>query len=411
LACGLGVLTKATTYIYAAPLILAGGAWWFWRVGRGQSFVSTGENVHGQPDAFAGTGQRRSGWRRVQLSLLFVLAFFGLNAPHMLRNYALLGSPLGSSEIVSLERNQRLSPAVAASNMIRNLALHANSGIPPFTELLNSGFAALHRVTGKDLNDPATTYEHCLFRFADSFEVYDSLASCTVHLLLIGVAFGLALLSPGRNCKLLGYSGLILAGFALFCFLLKWQPWHTRIHLAWFLLLIPVVALVMCEKFQRSAIVVASLTLLVFAGMTLSENASRPVFDSNFRQMSRERQYFVLHDKDLAKPLAQLADKIVASKCQAVGLKAGFCGIEYPLWIMLRNRGFQGRVDRCDVEHVSRSIRTTARNPDVIVTVLQPAPEALAKTHLHLEKFGRLNVLWSEDSYYAFAPARSRKPD
>jgi hypothetical protein len=159
----------------------------------------------------------------------------------------------------------------------------------------------------------------------------------------------------------------------------------------------------------RPAVAIFSLALLAFAGMTLSQNASRPVFDPRFRQMSRERQYFALHEKDLAEPMARLADRIVASKCQAVGLKAGFCGIEYPLWIMLRNRGFHGRVDRCDVEHVSRSIQTTARNPDVIVTVLQPAPEALAKMHLHPEKFGRLNVLWSEHSYYAFDSGRSEK--
>jgi hypothetical protein len=112
--------------------------------------------------------------------------------------------------------------------------------------------------------------------------------------------------------------------------------------------------------------------------------------------MPRERQYLVLHDSDLAGPLAALADKLVAAKPQSIGLKADFCGIEYPLWIMLRNRGFAGRFSRCQVQNVSAAIGST-EDPNVIVTVFNRVPEVVARSYPYSETYGRLFVFWSAD--------------
>jgi len=106
-SAGLGVLTKATTYIYAAPLIVVGGLWWLRRVS-----TTADTSSESQPAINVVRGKTLA----LRLCLIFVGLFLVLNGPHMARNYALFGSPLGSSEIRYAETNRRISPAVAASN-------------------------------------------------------------------------------------------------------------------------------------------------------------------------------------------------------------------------------------------------------------------------------------------------------
>src|SRR5205814_5528638 len=81
MACGLGALTKGTTYIYAAPLVLGGTAW---------------------------LARQPFGWTiKLKAAGAFCAAFFLLNGPHFSRNQALFGSPLGSKEIHYMERDRK----------------------------------------------------------------------------------------------------------------------------------------------------------------------------------------------------------------------------------------------------------------------------------------------------------------
>jgi len=386
LASGLGTLTKATTYMYAGPLIVAGGLWWLKRLYSRQSVKA--------PGSVLWDGLRN---RLVCLRLpcLFAGAFFLLNAPHMARNYALFNSPLGSPEMLSLERNERFSHRVVASNLIRNAALHTNSGIPWLTRGLNAVLARLHEFTGEELNDPATTLPYCRFEFRQKFRVSDSVASCTGHLLLCAIAFVFAFRHPMRNRGLILYLAPVLASVLFFLFFLKWQLWHSRIHLAWFLLLTPLTAIALCNWRIPWAAWGAAAALLVSAALTITVNSSRPVFSGSFWKLPREKQYFAsTFDNERADALMQLADRIVASKSQNVGLKAGLSGIEYPLWMMLRTRGFHGRVDRCFVANVSAQIPTIAQQPDVVISVYNIIPEVVSNSYPHSEKAADLTVLW-----------------
>jgi hypothetical protein len=400
LSCGLGVLTKATTYMYAAPLILAGGTWWFFRA-KSPANPSTASE---QPV----TTGRAPLSVRLHLALLFVGLFFLLNLPHMARNFVLFGSPLGSSEMVSLEKSQHISPAAVASNLIRGLALHANTNIPWLTHRLNSGLNALHRLTGKDLNDPATTLAFCRFYFLQQFKVCDSLASCPIHVFMGMVACGLMLAAPRRNLRLIGYCGLIFASILLFCAGLKWQIWQTRLHLAWFLLLTPAISIVLQRSSPRWIIAAASVCLLWFGAITLEKNASRPVFSASFWSLPREKQYFTpVTDERWRDSFLNLADALIDSKCRNIGVKAGLSGMEYPLWVLLRNRGFQGRIDRCYVENVSANIRSSIPRPEVIVTPFDLVPKAVSDAYPHVQEFDALIVRWAEKPVQVALPDRA----
>jgi hypothetical protein len=169
-------------------------------------------------------------------------------------------------------------------------------------------------------------------------------------------------------------------------------------------------ALVISEL-PRAAATVISLTALIVAGTTIVSNASRPIFSAGFRKLPREQQYLSLHDHDLAEPLGHLADKLASSHREAIGLKADFCGIEYPLWVMLRNRGFHGRFYRCYVTHPSRQLEKSNANPDVIVTAFNRMPEAVTRAYPYSETYGRLFALWLRDPGAAENQAARRKAD
>jgi hypothetical protein len=179
----------------------------------------------------------------------------------------------------------------------------------------------------------------------------------------------------------------------LFCALLKWQPWHSRLHLAYFVLLMPF-ASHMLGKLPAWGLSTIALGLVAHGVYCVTHNWSRPVFNPRFLAQSREQQYLAAHDGDMRRPLAELADRIVASGCRHVGVKAGFCGIEYPLWAMLRNRGFQGTYSRCFVENASARLASRLPEPSVIVTIYQVVPPEVIHEYPYRERYGKLQARW-----------------
>src|SRR5205823_4439818 len=236
LSLSLGTLSKATMCIYAAP-ILAAGAILLW------TKIPT---------------LRRKAFSCIVFASLFVLLSF----PHMLRNYRVLGSPIGSSYNFGIERNKRISLAVTLSNVIRNLSLHANSGVPWLTSGLISCLATCHALTREPLTSPDTTY--ATFSFPGRFFVYDSYASSTYHVFLILVAGGIALAYPRHNRKLLVYAAVVFSGILLFCGYLKWQEWHGRRHLIFLLLFMPFVSWVFVRAVRCRGPLIAAVIVQLF---------------------------------------------------------------------------------------------------------------------------------------------------
>lgn len=197
LACGLGALTKSTFYIYAAPFVLICGI----RLCQTLPLWSS----------------------RLKVGAAMASVFVVLNAPHMLRNYCLLGSPMGSAAVHYMVCNEKVSPAVFASNFVRNLALHNNCGIPPVTRWLNAVALKVHGWTGQALDDPRTTYPPGPVQFFEKFVIWDDYASAPAHILAVMLALALAMVRWRDNQRLLAYFGLILMSVCLFLGLLKYQ--------------------------------------------------------------------------------------------------------------------------------------------------------------------------------------------
>lgn len=244
LSVGLAVLTKATAILFLAPavlLVLAAS----WRV------------------------DRRIPWR---FALILAVASLALNAPQFQRNLALFGSPYGCDsagcEGTYPFSNSKLSLNHTIENIARNAGLHLQStsdSVNQGTErLLRSGVALF----GADIDDPRSIWAGQQFHVRAPHADPDLLGN-TRHFLL-ALAAGLAALIQWRRLtpahRILLAS--ILGAAILFCLVLRWQEWHTRLHLPLFVLAAPLVAAAFVPL-RAARCVLAAVALFLLAQTSL----------------------------------------------------------------------------------------------------------------------------------------------
>ncbi len=335
---GLAIFTKGTAYIYAFPffvlLLLAGIKRLRWKL-----------------------------WKPIlTITLLVVL----INLGHDLRNFELFGNPLGSDKYT----NDVFSIPIFISNIIRNISLHTgtiglvNSGMYKLIELL-------HMVLGVDMSDPHTTWPGEEFRLR-TFSNNEDSAGNLVHLLII--LFAIFVFITQENFRKQRYLGIYLVtvagGFFLFCFLLKWQPWNSRLHLPIFILFSPFVGVVL-SKFSNYRIANCIAIFIILSALPwILFNSSRPLLFSMDRQAyvengkvvfssknlwntSRIEQYFNDRPK-LKAPYVEAVDFVKSKSCSNVGLSLVKEHWEYPFWVLLqKNEKQAAHIEHVNVNNIS----------------------------------------------------------
>jgi len=321
-ALGIGVLSKGVMFFYGGII----GLWWV---------LSIFHHIHIKKTL-------------AHVSIALLLAF-ALNAPHFYRNIKTYGHPLTSPGESAALTNNAHSPALLLSSFAKNTAIHFRVPHNGWNNAVMKALVFFHRIIGVDINDPRTTWGG-RFALPDVSNQEDQ-AGNPLHAALLAVAFALVFLMrmpPGVRA----YAGITIGGFLAFCFFLKWQPWHSRLHLPFFALSAPVFAVVFdaaLKKFRLSPDNMARATTVVVWGLSLAAlpwvffNYNRPFFSVPSRAWQsvftapREEQYFAIR-KDLYKPYREAADALAASGCTRAGLVIGGDDWEYPLWPMMRSR-------------------------------------------------------------------------
>jgi hypothetical protein len=381
---GLALLTKGTASLFAAPLVACLLAAW----------------------ALAPPDMLPNGLR-LALLLLIALAF---NLPHSSRNYRLCGSALGPGREGPPGQyeysNQVYSASVLTSNVLRNVALELRMPWPHLNYSLQKRVTKLHKRLGLGVNDPRTTWTGAAFEVApaDPFDARDVLARHEdyavnlPHLLLLalsGVVAAAAWFATSRRasakpqaadsslCRLrlsgaapiLGLSAALGLGFLLFCLLLRWQPWHTRLHLPLFVLCAPLLALGLGRS--RLVVVAVAVLLLVWARPFLVANTSRSLTLEPTIVRTRRRDLYFRHRHDLRLPFLRAARFIKARGCKEIGWVCEANDWEYAFWMLLgTRRGQRCRLEPVAVRNPSGALARpdSARfRPDVVVTVNQGA--------------------------------------
>lgn len=217
ISLGLAMLTKPTAYLYCfglavflIPLSL------FSKNGCG--LIRVGRNV----------------------AVILAIALI-LNAGLYLRNYQIFQWPLASTA-PEVYQNEVNSPETVVSNSIRNAALHLALPYHPWNQFV---YVCASRLLGSRLNDPATTWDNEHFAVFSSLSESDAGNQAQFFLIVFAVAM-LPFVKTERKASLVCFGGGIILGALLFCAVLKWQPWASRLHLPLFMIACPLVAVVLC---------------------------------------------------------------------------------------------------------------------------------------------------------------------
>lgn len=236
LALGFALLSKGTAYLFSAPLLLT---WGIMELRRhlfiSKPGISTYRSLH-----------------KLALSVLLLIGMsLGLNAGHYARNLSIYGHPLTNAQLEGDYKNRVHSVPMMVSNISRNLAIHF--GVPIVNKLVQHSVESLHTAMEMDIQDANTTFGGSVFKLPRVSNNEDN-ASCFVHLLwLTGSLIGLIRQKNQQNrTTYVILAGVLAIMFMLFCAYLKWQPWHTRLHLVLFLLASPIGAVGLIRAMDRN---------------------------------------------------------------------------------------------------------------------------------------------------------------
>ena len=340
---GLAIITKATAIIYAAPFIF----WIGWVL-----IKRLKTNV----------------WRPALIISGMILL---LNSGHFARNYHLYGSPLGpeseSGSSAYSYKNDVYNISSFASNLVRNVGLHLGIPIGRLNKIIEKTIYKFHPYLGIPIDDHRTTWTNT--KFSVSYSRHEDLAGNPLHLILFLISlFLLFSFKSIRSVESVIYVICVVISFFIFCFLLKWQPWHSRLHLSFFILAMPITGIVL-SRFNRYGVIYFLMLALVVSSIPyVINNKSRPLIGKNSILLKdRISQYF--NNSPGREPPYRLAmDFCKKYDCNQIGLICGSDNWEYPLWVLGDLSRSGGRLEHIGVGNISGNLISIFEPDAIIVT-------------------------------------------
>lgn len=330
---GLAVLTKGTSYVYVPGVVVAAlGMEW---------------------------GAIR---RRRVIGVMVLIAGVGvMNAGHYARTAALYGSPLGSGYADTAKRyafrNETIGPLTMWGNLWRNVALHGAALSPGWNRAVDGVFRELIEMIGEDPQNAGALWHGTRFGLP-AFGWREDLAG---NPLQMGLA-GLSLLYAAWRRKRLGpqlawFAVGTAVAFLLFCLVLRWQPWHMRLHFGWFVLAAPLMAAVLERMGGRMLTVSAAGLMVLWAAPVAVGNPARPLWGSG-SVIVTPRQVTVFADgPGYMESYRAIAETILASRCRDVELDAARHPYVYPLLALLEPMRNGMRIRETNVQGEAAGLR------------------------------------------------------
>ena len=303
-------------------------------------------------------------WKQLIILLFTALLIV---VPHTIRNYKLYHSPLGPMSESGQEdykyTNDSYGLSVFASNILRNTAIHLAL---PFGNL-NSGIEKiilrLHTILKIDANDPKTTWTGTVFHVR--YSMGENSAGNPYHMFLVVIS--LFLLVYYRRIYWILYILCIAMGFILFSWILKWQPWHSRLHLSLFILAMPFVGVVLSNSLRRwmlygimGILILASLSYLFLSPARPLIGANSVLITSRLDQYSSSSYNFESY-REQSRVLSKL-------QCNDIGFMANIDDWEYPLWVMTKAYGKNIYLEHILVDNPSGRLEAGFNPCAIVVT-------------------------------------------
>lgn len=271
LAVGIAILTKGTAWLFLPPLL----------------------------SLIAAVSIRRLGARKaVATGLAGLLLIVALNIGQWERTHDTFGKYVFTGGGVFDYSNSSHGLKTLVSNLIRNGALYIGTPSAKLNEQPTKVVRKMLDAVGIAPDDPGNTFYGRTFAIAKSGP-QESHGPSIVLLILMLWALALALFSKAfRTPTRLTLALIVIAQIVTFALLLKWQPWHSRLHLPVALLMIPLIAVAIEHVSEKSgawrkAALATVVIVSAIAPLYLLFNVDRPAFGHHSILTSpRANQYF-----------------------------------------------------------------------------------------------------------------------
>ncbi len=372
LSLGAALLSKGTGYVFCFPI----GAFLFF----GYFFAHL-------------TTAARLRFVRQTVAVVFLAVAF--NTAQYSRNYQLFGAPLSTGE--DKVTNVNRSFPMIISNVVRNYALHLGTQSDAANDFLTE---SVTEILGSETENPDSTY--LKIPFSVQYSENEDSAGNAVHVILLTICLLASFFYRGDQRKTIVIVSLsIAAGFLLFCSLLMWQPWASRLHLPLFLLGSVPIAVTLSRLNSR----VTELSLLFcFVGCLLVLLLGQPRSIAVALTAQRSTQYFAAEPR-IAAAYGEAAEFFRQTNVEEIGInlaidyeKSKFDDWEYPLWVLIVNEfGEKPRFRHIGVKNVSSRL-----------TDASPPPEWVFSTgEDEVFENVRYEKVWSKDQFRILR----KKPD
>jgi len=361
LSAGLSVLSKGTAYVYVIPVLSCYAIIVLVNVIRHKDFSA------------------------LKYAVIAGFLFFSINAGHYYRNYQMTGSILGIDHMQTPAKdlNENMTLPLLLSNITKNAGIHL--GPYPISIAADRCIWELHHALGIDIR--ATNFKNISY-YVTNIPNSENNAPNPLHFLLIVLALSITLVYGAKHRKdsaeILVYIFVFLAQAILFCFIFKWTPWHSRLHIPLFLTAVPIICYAIARSNWFSKLMpVALLLLVLYASGIVMFNRIRPlitvdyfmgirhitsniaVFDTRFKK------YFACRDEIYNEYNAtrNLMQKMNSTN---VGIELGNDDWEYPLFMNC----YYTKVSpvHINVENISKNIPPALQAIDCIVSTTANKP-------------------------------------
>lgn len=290
--------------------------------------------------------RKRMGITKMALwGLIAVVIMAVLNGGHFWRNQQAYGQFYRPAELAH-QTNEVRNWRVLTSNISRNAALHADLPFPRADRWLRSHLDTVHDLLALPIDDPRTTLGSQFY--IPAVNTSEQTSGNPLHAAMVLISFvavvGMVILGK-QDGDILAYTSTIFLSLILFCYLLKWQPEGSRLHLPFFILFAPVVGLFLDRLAKFKVETVIAVLLLVYAIPWLFQTEERPILPAVDRtypvsifEVDRESLYFTTRPAYF--PIYEaITAEISARGVTRLGLDLTEQSLEYPFWAMLGTPG------------------------------------------------------------------------
>ena len=381
-ALGLSILTRVTSYLFAFPFLL-------WMV-----FLLFKHKVTKK-------------WLTMILIALLTLV---INSGHYVRNFDLYGNPIGATpeHVTNIPNytNEVYSISSITSNVIRNIAIHFCTPFPKLNFVFTRIVVGIHdRILNIHVSDPRTTFAWTQNFIIGLIEANEDVTGNTWHFMLIIICLFFYFTKRPRSKNLGLYVLFILIGFLLFCSLLKWQVWNSRLHIPLFILFSPFIGYSLSKLSNKKILVPVVMLFLILSTFFLFQSSTRALDLTKMAEIvkERDRHYFNgLWDPDeIDDYYINATQALISTQCNVIGMNIPVNTLEYPFYILLeRYFGDDLVLEHVNVSNLSGRLAERFP-PNDYCAILQISTKPPKMITVQGKTF---SLYWSNSGYQIYRP-------